>query len=175
MSHTKNHLMEVCGDDLRDFAPPTDEEQQEAHEYFEAATAFPTLAAKADLFKKAVKEQILNGYLNPLEFYRQAKVISECIEELKKDADVFECAFTETQKYPKGKAEVNGSIITIQTRNTPDYKSCNDSTYNRLKEELKEREAFLKTIPPQGTVDPLTGELIMPPVTSQSQYITVKI
>ena len=122
----------------------TDQEMREAHEYFEAASAFPTLAEKQVIFKKAIKDQILQGYLNPLEFYRKAKIIIEAIEELKKDPDIFDCAWNEREKFGKDKAIINGAVVEVQQRSTPDYKSCNDPVYNRLKEELAAREKLLK-------------------------------
>lgn len=154
---------------------PTEEEQKEAYEYFEAAKAFPTIAEKKDLVKQSIKDQILSGYLNPLEFYRQAKIIGDVMEDLKKDRDIFDCVQTEILKYGKEKPTVNGAVVTMSSRTTPDYSSCGDPVYNELKEKIKAREQFLKALPPEGTVDPNTGLLIMPPVTKESQFITVKI
>ncbi len=154
---------------------PTDEDQKEAYEYYEVTKAFSTLKEKGDILKQSIKEQILSGHLNPLEFYRQAKLISDCIEELKKDAEVFECAMSETEKYPKGKADINGSIVSSGSRRNYDYASCNDSLYNSLKEQIKQREQYLKSLPVHGAADPLTGELVLPPKTTTSTFIIVKI
>jgi hypothetical protein len=117
----------------------------------------------------------MEGTINPLEFYRRAKLIEQCIDELKKDADVFDCATTERAKWGKEKPVVNGAVVDTGSRTTYDYESCNDSVYNKLKEDLKAREAYLKALPSQGAVDPDTGELIMPPVKKISEFITVKI
>lgn len=153
---------------------PTHEDWQMANDVMEVGKALSSVSEKKELFKQVIKDQVLNGYLNPLEFYRQAKIITECIDELKKDSDIYECAYTEREKYGKEKPKINGSVIDHGSRQTFDYKSCNDSEWNRLKEELSKREAFLKNVPPEGTVDPKTGELIMPPSIKVSNFFTVK-
>jgi hypothetical protein len=154
---------------------PTDDEMNLAFGMEAAKSSFEFLGDEVALFKTTVKNQILEGYLNPLEFYRKAKIITEAIEDLKKDPDVFDCAWNERQKFGKDKAIVNGSVIEIGQRSTPDYKSCEDPVYNELKEKLKARERFLQSLPDTGTVDPETGLLIKAPVQKISTYITVKI
>lgn len=134
-----------------------------------------TSLEQKETFRLQLREKILNGDLNPLEFYSSAKLITDAIEDLKKDPDVFDCATTEIAKYGKEKPTVNGSVITSAQRATPDYDSCGDTVYNDLKAKLKDREQFLKNLPPEGTVNPDTGELIKPPVFKYSTYITVKI
>ncbi len=154
---------------------PTDEDQKEAYEYYEVTKAFSTLKEKGDILKQSIKEQILSGYLNPLEFYRQAKLISDCIEELKKDAEILECANTEIRKYPKGKADINGSTIKLVSRDTPDYDSCCDPVYEELKEKMEARKKFLKNIPSTGAADPETGQILYPPVLKNIEYIQVEL
>jgi hypothetical protein len=183
MSKTKQWLMETYGDDLSGMpqpenSEPTPEETQEAYEYFEAAKTFPTIAEKKDLVYKSIKDQIMQGYLNPLEFYRQAKIIIDTVEALKKDPDVFDCAWTEREKYGKEKPVINGSTIDNGQRITYDYESTGDPVYIRLKEELKQREAFLKAVKEEMTiVDTETGDTITikPAVQRVSTFITVKI
>jgi hypothetical protein len=135
----------------------------------------PTSVFQKELFRQSVKNRILGGTLNPLEFYRQAKLITDCIDDLKKDSDIFDCAYSERLKYGKEKPTVNGSIVDISSRTTYDYGSCGDPVYDQLKEKIKSREQFLKSLPPEGTVDPESGLFIKPPVTKESQFFTVKI
>lgn len=151
------------------------QEEQEAYEYYEAAKALPTMADKKDLVYKSIKDQIMQGYLNPLEFYRQAKAVGDVIEALKKDPDIFDCAWTEREKYGKEKHVINGSTIDTSQRTTYDYSTCGDPTYDRLKDELKAREKFLQNLPEGGTVDPETGVFIKSPVQKISTFITVKL
>lgn len=156
-------------------SPPTEQEKKEAYEYAEAVRALPTIADKKDLVKKSLKDQILSGYMNPLEFYRQAKVIADVIEDLKKDPEIFDAAYSERLKYGKEKPSINGSIVDVSTRTTYDYASCGDPVYDELKEKIKDREKFLKALPETGTVDPETGVFIKAPIAKESQFFTVKI
>jgi hypothetical protein len=135
----------------------------------------PDTVSKVQLMKLSIREQVLEGELNPLEFYRRAKLIVECFEELKKDPDILELAHQERAKWGKEKPSINGSIVDTSSKTTYDYESTGDPVYQELKEKLKQREAFLKAIPSGGTVDPETGQLLMPPVTKISNFITVKI
>lgn len=173
MSYTKQFMEENPG--LNFDGTPTPDEEQQAYEYFEAARALPTIADKKDLVFTSIKDQIMQGYLNPLEFYRQAKAVGDVIEALKKDPDIFDCAFTERAKYGKEKPVINGSTVDTSQRTTYDYASCGDPTYDRLKEELKAREKFLQSLPEKGTVDPETGVFINAPVQKISTFITVKL
>lgn len=135
----------------------------------------PTSIEQREQLKHSLRDAVLNGEVNVLDFYRIAKLVTDVMDELKKDPDIFDCAWQERNKYGKEKAIVNGAVIDVAQKSTPDYRSCNDSTYNRLREELSAREKFLKAIPSQGTVDPESGELIMPPVMKVTGYVTVKL
>lgn len=154
---------------------PTDQEQQESFELFEVQKSFITVAEKTGLMKQNIKDQILSGYMNPLEFYKLAKLITEALDDLKKDPDIFDAAYNERAKYGKGKAIINDVVFEIGQKTTPDYKSCNDPVYNKLKEQLAAREQLLKSLPPEGMADTETGEIIKPPVVKISQFVTVKI
>lgn len=171
------YLTDMTDEQMKYYASdiPTEEEQKEAQEVYEASKALSTIAERKDLVIKSTKDQIMAGYLNPLEFYRQAKLFTECIEALKKDPDIIDCAQTEVLKYGKEKPVVNGAVVTMSSRSTPDYSSCGDPVYETLKEQLKAREQFLKSIPSGGVADPETGQIIQAPVVRETSFITVKI
>lgn len=139
----------------------------------------PDTVLQKELFRASIKDKVMSGSLNPLEFYRQAKLITDCIDDLKKDSDIFDCAQTERLKYGKEKPVINGSVVDISSRSTPDYNSCGDPVYDDLKERLKAREQFLKSLPKEGLIvtDPETGETktIFPPIFKETSFITVKI
>lgn len=135
----------------------------------------PATLEQKQLFIETIKEKILEGKLNPLEFYRQAKIIVESVEELKKDSEIFECASTEIAKYGKEKPSINGAVVTQGSRSTYDYESTGDPVWKELKEKIQEREKFLKAIPSGGTVDPDSGLLLQPPTVKVSEFITVKL
>lgn len=141
----------------------------------ETEMMLPVSIEQKELFKATLKDRILDGEMNPMEFYRFAKIATDALDELKKDNEVFDCVMDEIAKYGKEKPVVNGAVITQGSRSTPNYDACNDPVYNELKEQLKAREKFLKGLPPEGTVDPNTGVFINPPTFSTSSYITVKL
>jgi hypothetical protein len=150
-------------------------EINEAYNIGASEPSLPSTVSAVAYLKSSIKREILNGEKNPLEFYVQAKMLTDLIEDLKKDSEIFDCAYTERLKYGKEKPTVNGSVIDISSRSTPDYNTCGDPVYDELKEKLKAREKFLKNLPPDGTVDPETGLLIKPPVIKESQFVTVKL
>lgn len=135
----------------------------------------PETLQQSQIFKQSVRDKILNGEVPPLEFFMQAKLISDVVDELKRDSEVKACASEELAKYGKEKAMYKGSLFSQGSKTTYDYSTCNDSRWNELKEEISRREKFLKTIPPEGVAIPETGELILPPKASVSTFITVKL
>lgn len=139
----------------------------------------PTSLVQKEALRFSVKHDIMEGTLNPLEFYRRAKLITDVIEELKKDSEIFSCAEEERKKYGKEKPVINGSVIDTGSKTTYDYSVCNDPELERLKEQVKRREAFLKSLPKEGFKypHPETGEQIevFPPAEKVSEFITVKI
>lgn len=137
--------------------------------------SLPASMEERNILEQSIKEKIISGNLNPLEFYRVAKLLDEMIDRLKKDSDIFGAAADEVKLWGKEKPVINGSVIDTGSRTTYDYDSCNDSVYNRLKEQIKEREKYLKALPPQGAADPETGEVVLPPTKKVSEFITVKI
>jgi hypothetical protein len=152
-----------------------DQELQDAYSIGAKEPRLPATVSDISYLKSRIKHEIINGQKNPLEFYVQAKLLSDLIEDLKKDSDIFDCAWSERQKYGKEKPVVSGSVVDVSSRTTYDYNSCGDHVYDELKEKLKAREQFLKSLPPEGTVDTETGNLIKPPITKESQFITVKL
>lgn len=152
-----------------------DFDKEQAYNLGAMEPRLPATVSDISYLKSSIKQSILNGEKNPLEFYVQAKLLTDLVDDLKKDADIFDCAYSERLKYGKEKPNVNGSVIDISSRTTYDYASCGDPVYDELKDKIKAREQFLKALPPEGTVDPESGVFIKPPVTKESQFFTVKI
>lgn len=152
----------------------TDFETGESYEVTQPLPLLTSVEGK-EAARIAIREKVLNGEINPLEVYRQAKLMELLIEEIKKDPDILDAAQSERDKYGKEKPKINGAVVDNGSKTTYDYASCGDPVYDKLKEDIKAREAFLKAIPAGGTVDPETGLLIQPPVQKISNFITVKI
>lgn len=161
---------------------PTEEELNQA---FDLAQRKPdqinTVTTLPEINADHLRELILSGYINPLKFYKWQKQIVDALEALRKDDQIKDAAIDEIKKYPKGKATVDGSVITSTQRATYHYDTCGDSEWfefqkekKAIEEKIKEKEALLKALPVNGMVHPDTGEMILPPMVEVKEIITVK-
>lgn len=138
-----------------------------------------------EIVSNLVDNVLENG--NPLEVAEKIKVMEEIIEGVKKDKRYKDYALDEIAKYGKeGYVSPNGVKIEQMTAGGKyDFSKCEDIVWQELNfklqsitEQLKAREAFLKTLPPFGLVvtDQETGETntIYPPA-PPAQTTTYKI
>lgn len=108
---------------------------------------------------------------NPLEVMIKLKAFKNIVDSAIKQVE--EDSITEADKYGKGEHKIMNVGFQVKDGSRR-YDFTNDSTYNDLKQQLKDREAFLKGITKE-MVDPETGELIQPPVINYTkESITVK-
>ena len=140
----------------------------------ELATIIKPLSKFERVEKTAeIVEMFLCGKQNPVELFLKLKGFQEMIKEALDNADVKRCIQDESEKNGKTYTML-GVEVTNSTRKTYDYKACGDSVYNDLEKRLKERTAFLKSIPETGTADPETGEVIYPPLAIESKFLKTK-
>jgi len=144
-------------------------------------SALPLKVTDRNVFVQKVKDEILSGQYHPLQVEAYLKGAEETIKAIRGDRDVKEQVIDELEKYGKT-TDIYGCNFTRSDRRTFNFATCNDSEWDEitakmeaLKEQIKEREAFLKTIPESGMVNPATGELINPPQYTATPVITVKI
>ena len=114
-----------------------------------------------------MKENLLSGEMNVLDFIIKVEVLKNSLEELKKDTDVKDYVLREVEKYGK-EAQRNGvKIRQIEAGVKYDFENCNDAIIEGLlnrqeevKNKIKERTEFLKNIPEGGIteLDEETGE-----------------
>lgn len=118
---------------------------------------------------KNTYQSFISGNINAEQLAKKIKAFEEFLKELKSLSK--EEIVSEIQKYGK---EGVGGVKVKETGIKYDYEACNDIVYNRLKEQLKNREAMLKTIKePKSEIDESTGEvyIISPPIkTSTTSY-----
>ena len=86
------------------------------------------------------------------------------------DKEVKEIIMEEADKYHEKTFEFSGAKVTKSKRTTYDYAVCNDSVYNSLKEQLKIREAILKS-----GIDASTGETFTKPTEKVSEFLQIEI
>lgn len=133
----------------------------------------PASRTQVDVFSDQLIESVRNGELDPLQLRATFKAIEMVMERVNKET--ITNALTEADRYPGERFEAFGCAIQkAEVGISYDYASTGDPIYahrfrilEQAKEQLKEREAFLKAIKSQITVIvEETGEVvpIKPPV-----------
>jgi hypothetical protein len=127
-----------------------------------------------EVTKETIREQSLglladldNGHITPLQLASQLKFVEDIITNVKEE--LRQRVISEQIKYGKERMTFKGAAFDIKEAGIKyDYSQCNDTIWNDLKQQLdvlnqqmKEREAFLKTLKERLTyVDESTGEII---------------
>lgn len=146
-------------------------------------TYLPATKKEREVFVQMCVDEITSGTRNPLEFEIMLKNLEETISAIRKRPEVKEVVLEEAEKYPEKTIALMGTKITKASKTTFYYNECGDSVYNELssqlaelKEKVKERETFLKTIKPGMEIpDVNTGEIIRPPQTATTSYLTITL
>lgn len=146
-------------------------------------TYLPATKAERETFVQMCVDEITSGYRNPLELEIMLKNLEETVNAIRKHPEVKEAIQQEAEKYTEKSFKAYGCAVTKTSRTTYDFSNCNDSLYSELKEKeaevkqaVKDRENFLKTIKPGMTIsDADTGEILTPPATSTNEYLTIKL
>ena len=147
----------------------------------------PETATDMVAVQSKLKDLFLSGDHDPLDVYARLKAASEVIETVLKDAEVKGIVIGEADNWKDKTFEHAGAVWTKKMVGVRyDFSTCNDPKYNDLADEkkaieakLKNRETFLKGVPPSGEVitDQETGEtvLVYPPSKSGSESIQCKL
>jgi hypothetical protein len=136
------------------------------------------MQTKADVagFANFIINAVKSGEVDALKIWKHCLLLETALSNAKEA--IKEAAITEAAKYT---GEKN---ITLSDRKTYNYTDSNDSTWNELnqqleilKNRLKERETFLKSLKEKTTiVDGETGEIseIWPPTSKATTVLTIK-
>ena len=135
---------------------------------------YPVTRAEQSRWAAELARPLVEGEVNPLEFIVKLKGLQQALSIVEKDRDVRDVVLTEIYKHGKQATWSGATIATRETGVRYDYTACGDPVYDdlaRQREELdkrlKEREAFLRTVPDGTTlVWDETGEVVAlhPPV-----------
>lgn len=132
-----------------------------------------------------MKEILLEGETSPIEAVIKAKSLYEILSSFLKDEDVKECVLNECGKYGKGEyPSFAGAKVQVKETGVKwDYMNCGDHIYEsfnshmeELKKQMKQREAYLKSITVKKTeIDEETGEVytLLPPVRMASTSYSI--
>jgi len=150
----------------------------------ELLTLMASTSTQIDVFSDGVIESVQRGEINPLTVLVQFRAMAIASERILKEIN--SNIMTEAGKYPGTEFEYMGNKMTKTEHATKyDYSNCNDPLYwqrltiaNSAKEQLKERETFLKAVKaPFSLLDEGTGEvnIIHPPTKKSTSGLNVSI
>lgn len=115
----------------------------------------------------ALINDIDEGHMHPLQVAAQFKFIEDVMTNVKEE--LRQRVIAEQDKYGKEKMTYHGATFEVKEAGVKyDYSECQDSIWNQLKqqidaltEQIKEREAFLKSLKERFTyIDESTGEIM---------------
>lgn len=128
----------------------------------------------SEVNKETIKETSLallndidEGHMHPLQVAAQFKFVEDVISNVKEE--LRQRVIAEQDKYGKQAMTYHGATFEIKEAGIKyDYSHCNDVIWDDLKkqmdalnEQIKEREAFLKTLKERFTyIDESTGEIV---------------
>ncbi|MGB9697716.1 MAG: hypothetical protein ACPL2D_10610 [Ignavibacteria bacterium] len=145
-------------------------------------TYLPQSKKERQLFCDMVENEILSGNRNPLEVEIMLKNLEETIKEIRKRPRIKEAVLHEAEKYVEKTFELMGCRITKTGKTDYDYSVCGDPIWDDLKqqfdlikEKMKNREDFLKTLQYNSAVDPNTGVVLNPPAKTYTEYLKIEL
>lgn len=146
---------------------------------------FSTNKEMRDRFVKQVIFGVEVGEVNSLELHLQLKCMEEIIKSIRSDKWYNQILLEDSEKFGKSFDKYNAKFSIKETGVKYDYSQCNDSILLELMEkqemldnEIKERQAFLKTVPPSGIdIIDFNGEVmkVYPPSKSSTTSVTVQL
>ena len=136
----------------------------------------PATKSELTTYAGKVKDELMNGTYNPLEFAGMLKAMEELTKMLRQDADIKVLIEDEADKYPEKTIDLGNFTITKSWRKSYDYTGCDEylDTLEQEVEKLKKViDARKRTI--LGGVNPETGEIFPEPVVSNQSIISISI
>lgn len=130
----------------------------------------PTTKTSLKEFINGAKEEILNGYSEPLEVAIQLKAMEDIIKSLRSDPEIKEMIIEEAEKYGKT-FEKFGTKFTLRQSVRYEY---NDQQVKDWEEKIKSRKAMLKSLTSE-VADTETGEMISPAIKKETDTISITL
>lgn len=144
-------------------------------------TILPRSKTEIGNYVELIKQDILSGYINPLESALMIKAFEDILKALKDDAEIKAYINKESDKYTEKTIDFHGAKITKQDRPKYDFSVCDDAIWNLLQNkllqtqcEIKGRENWLKTIK-EPTCDTDTGQMINPPSKQNTSILSITL
>lgn len=134
-------------------------------------------ATPAVLAQNAI-QAVVDGEIDPIVAHINVSKMELAIKQYKADDRVRDITLRELWKYGKKHAFADCTLEEAEAGVKYDYTGCGDSRLEELYKmrqaidaDIKEREAFLKSIPLSGVALPDTGEVVYPPAKSSKTII----
>lgn len=143
----------------------------------------PSNKEQLAVFKKGIKDAIVDGDVDPLKALQQLKMIEKVLDVLT-DKDVEKTILAEAQKYHRQElSELNGSKYEIKEVGVKyDFSVCNDNTltdlqsqYMELGMKIKERQEFLKNLPTNTDTYDADGICLCRPAKSSTTKVVITV
>ena len=123
-------------------------------------------------FVAAVKNELLNGEIEPLQLDYRLKVIEEMIKGIRKDSEIKELTYDEATKYGKT-IDFDHCEIRLSEKKTYDFKQ--DHVIQDLEMKLKARKQLLKSVTGNTIVYDEQGAQLQPLPYKTTNIITYKL
>jgi hypothetical protein len=140
-------------------------------------SVLPNTKDEVKAFANKLRIEILNGEVDPLMITKVKKAFEMVFDSIKDDLRT--AAVEVAEKYGNGKFGLHGSEYQVKEMGVRyDYDGCGDPIYKKLKDNIKSREAMLKSLSePFKYIEPETGEeiTINPPVKSSTTTVQVTL
>ena len=121
---------------------------------------------------------VVEGEIDPIVAHINIAKMEQAIKLYKANEQVLDITLRELGKYGKKQTFGDCTLQEMETGVRYDFSECGDSRLEALYEtrqaidaEIKEREAFLKSVPLSGVALPETGEVVYPPAKSSKTTI----
>lgn len=127
----------------------------------------PLMRSEIEALSIDLLNPVLEGEVDPISHVVKLKAMQETIKRTLDDDRMKDAVLSEIEKYGKERSWNGATVKMKEVGVSYDHSNSNDPVYARLIEErtildakIKEREAFLKTVPDNTTVvDDETGEI----------------
>lgn len=134
-------------------------------------------ATPAILAQNAI-QAVVDGEIDPITAHINVSKMEQAIKQFKADERVRDITIRELWKYGKKQTFADCMLEEAEAGVRYDYSKCGDSRLEELyamrqalDADIKEREAFLKSIPLSGVALPDTGEVVYPPAKTSKTII----
>jgi hypothetical protein len=132
-------------------------------------------------YSRLIKESVLNGEVEPLQFAAIISALEQLFKGLKSDVLIKDVILEEAEKY--GSKTIDKENVKFQIKEVGvkyDFTNCDDNEYDLLCDRIaelsaakKERENFLKSITPEMEVYGSDGTQLKPAIKSSTTSVAV--